>query len=161
MKKIFFLAALTILIFAFAKKKENSNTWIRINQLGYTPSGIKVGVWCTKSGDNISSFSLIDSVSGKKVYSNTAGKQFGAYGPFKNTYRLNFSSFNKSGVYYLKAGNAVSPVFKIDKDAYKGSADFCLQYMRQQRSGFNPYLKDSCHTHDGYTLYGPMPDSTH
>ena len=33
--------------------------------------------------------------------------------------------------------------------------------MRQQRSGFNPYLKDSCHTHDGYTMYGPMPDSTH
>ena len=32
--------------------------------------------------------------------------------------------------------------------------------MRQQRSGFNPFLKDSCHTHDGYTMYGPMPDST-
>src|SRR5690606_6851360 len=28
------------------------------------------------------------------------------------------------------------------------------------RSGFNPYLKDSCHVFDGYTMYGPMPDST-
>lgn len=43
---------------------------------------------------------------------------------------------------------------------YKGAADFALRYMRQQRSGFNPYLKDSCHTADGYTMYGPMPDST-
>jgi hypothetical protein len=36
--------------------------------------------------------------------------------------------------------------------------------MRQQRSGFNPYLKDSCHTHDGYVLYGEkagIKDSTH
>jgi len=32
--------------------------------------------------------------------------------------------------------------------------------MRQQRSGFNPFLKDSCHTTDGYTMYGPMADST-
>jgi endoglucanase len=44
---------------------------------------------------------------------------------------------------------------------YKGSADFALRYMRQQRCGYNPYLKDSCHTHDGYTMYGPMPDSTY
>jgi hypothetical protein len=35
--------------------------------------------------------------------------------------------------------------------------------MRQQRTGFNPFLKDSCHTRDGYTLYGAkagLPDST-
>ncbi len=51
--------------------------------------------------------------------------------------------------------------FIIGEDVYKGAADFCLRYMRQQRSGFNPFLKDSCHTHDGYTMYGPMPDSTH
>jgi hypothetical protein len=43
---------------------------------------------------------------------------------------------------------------------YDGAADFCLRYLRQQRCGFNPFLKDSCHTFDGYTLYGPMPDST-
>jgi peptidoglycan/xylan/chitin deacetylase (PgdA/CDA1 family) len=36
--------------------------------------------------------------------------------------------------------------------------------MRQQRTGFNPFLKDSCHTHDGYILYGEkagIKDSTH
>ena len=59
---------------------------------------------------------------------------------------------------------AKSPEFEIGDDVYKGAADFCLRYMRQQRSGFNPFLKDSCHTHDGYTLYGAkagLPDSTH
>jgi endoglucanase len=90
-------------------------------------------------------------------------KNFGVYGPFKTSYRLNFSSVSISGKYYLKAGSVVSPVFSIDPAVYDGTADFCLQYMRQQRSGFNPFLNDSCHTHDGYTLYGAnagIKDST-
>src|SRR5690606_39880790 len=61
----------------------------------------------------------------------------------------------------LRAGRAQSPVFTISPTAYEGGVDFLLQYRRQQRSGYNPYLKDSCHTHDGYTIYGPMPDGTH
>ena len=150
----------TALFFSFAKK-ENENQWIRINWLGYTPNGIKVAVWCSKDKSQISSFELVDSTSGKIVFSGKTGKSFGAYGPFTNTYRLNFSSFEKPGIFYLKAGKAISPSFKIDKDVYKGTADFCLFYLRQQQSGFNPFLKDSCHTHDGYTMYGPMPDSTH
>jgi len=33
--------------------------------------------------------------------------------------------------------------------------------MRQQRSGYNPFVKDSCHTHDGYEIYGRSADSMH
>ncbi|MEO6869202.1 MAG: glycoside hydrolase family 9 protein [Ginsengibacter sp.] len=159
---IFYLALISSLLvfFAFKKQKEISQQWIRINQLGYTPTGIKVAVWCSKTSDNIESFDLIDSASGKKAFTQTAGTSFGEYGPFTNTYRLDFSKFKIPGTYFLKAGNAKSPYFKIEKDVYKGAADFCLFYMRQQRSLFNPFLKDSCHTQDGYTLYGPMPDSS-
>jgi endoglucanase len=162
MRRLFFcLAVVLILLSAVSFHKKETLQWIRINQLGYTPGGVKVAVWCSQENASITTFELIDSATGTKVFTNSAGKNFGAYGPFTNTYRLNFSTFKKPGIYYLKAGNAVSTIFKIDEDVYKGAADFCLQYMRQQRSGFNPFLKDSCHTHDGYTLYGPMPDSTH
>ncbi|MGZ5221597.1 MAG: glycoside hydrolase family 9 protein, partial [Chitinophagaceae bacterium] len=68
------------------------------------------------------------------------------------------------GKYYLQAGGAKSPVFEIGDEVYKGAADFCLRYMRQQRTGFNPFLKDSCHTDDGYVLYGEkagIPDSSY
>ena len=156
---IFFL-----LSFTGVKKKEVPSAWIRINQLGYTPNGVKVAVWCSKSAAGIGKWELVDAVSKKSVYSGNAGKAFGAYGPFTETYRLNFSSFKKPGQYYLQAGAAVSPEFEIGNDVYKGAADFCLRYMRQQRSGFNPYLKDSCHTRDGYTLYGEkagLKDSTY
>lgn len=137
---------------------------IRINQLGYTPNGIKVAVFCSKENEAIEKFHLVDAVTNKMVFSSDAGKAFGAYGPFIQTYRLNFSLFNKPGRYFLEAGETKSPEFKIGADVYKGAADFCLRYMRQQRSGFNPFLKDSCHTHDGYVLYGGnagIKDSTH
>ena len=135
--------------------------WIRINQLGYTPTGIKQAVWCSKESNTLKTFQLVDAKTKKIAFSGSAGKSFGSYGPFSQTYRLNFSTFSKPGQYYLQGGGVKSPVFRIGPDVYKGTADFCLRYMRQQRSGFNPYLKDSCHTHDGYTMYGPMPDSTH
>lgn len=135
-------------------------SWIRINQLGYTPSGIKVAVWGSKSKQRLKRFELIDATTHKVVFKGRSGNAFGAYGPFQESYRLNFTEFNRPGKYYLRAAGAKSPVFKIDADVYKGAADFALRYMRQQRSGFNPYLQDSCHTTDGYTMYGPMPDST-
>lgn len=160
MKKWLFIFLLPILAFT---NKEEPTSWIRINQLGYTPGGVKVAIWCSKQESGVSIWELVDAVSKKVVSSGGSGKAFGAYGPFKETYRLNFSSFKNPGRYYLKAGGATSPEFTIGDDVYKGAADFCLRYMRQQRTGFNPYLKDSCHTHDGYVLYGEkagIKDST-
>jgi peptidoglycan/xylan/chitin deacetylase (PgdA/CDA1 family) len=163
MKKMHFYCLLlfTNCIFLYSFLPAQETTWIRINQLGYPTHSKKTAVWCSKLSQPIIRFELVDAASKKTVYTNKAGKAFGAYGPFAETYRLDFSLFNKPGRYFLKAGNIQSPVFIINDSAYKGSADFCLKYMRQQRSGFNPFLNDSCHTHDGYTMYGPMPDSTH
>ena len=166
---------LVILLFGFSGKKENDSAWIRINLLGYQPNGVKVAVWCSNkqsavggqqsaiSSRLLSGWQLVDAKSKKVAASGSPGKTFGAYGPFKQTYRLNFSSFKKPGRYYLQAGGVKSPEFEIGENVYKGAADFCLRYMRQQRTGFNPFLKDSCHTHDGYVLYGEkagIKDST-
>jgi len=158
------LTIAVIFLFAFTTKQPETISWIRINQLGYQPGGIKVAVWCSKQELVISNWDLVDAASKKIVYTSKPGKAFGPYGPFKQTSRLNFSSYKKPGKYYLQAGGARSPEFEIGEDVYKGAADFCLRYMRQQRSGFNPFLKDSCHTHDGYVLYGKkagIKDSTY
>jgi hypothetical protein len=151
------------LAFGFLQKKEPA-AWIRINQLGYKPGSTKVAVWCSQEAAHIMSFQLLDAATNKVMFTGKAGKAFGAYGPFAQTYRLNFSSFAKPGRYKLKAGKTESPAFYIGNDVYKGAADFCLRYMRQQRTGFNPFLEDSCHTQDGYVLYGEksgIKDSTY
>ena len=148
---------------SFIRNEEN-NSWIRINLLGYTPSGIKVAVWCSKEKISPGTWQLFDAYTNKVVFSGKCSGAFGEYGPFAQTCRINFSQFQKPGKYYLVSGKARSPEFRIDRNVYEGSADFCLRYMRQQRTGFNPFLKDSCHTRDGYTLYGEkagLPDSTY
>jgi peptidoglycan/xylan/chitin deacetylase (PgdA/CDA1 family) len=150
MKHCLLFAALFAGLFAYTQPK----SWIRINNLGYTPQSKKIAVWCSKEGAMIGTFQLADSATGKVVFTAKASAPFGAYGPFAQTCRLDFSNYKRSGTYFLKAGAATSPYFKIDNDVYKGAADFVLRYMRQQRSGFNPFLKDSCHTQDGYVLYG-------
>jgi peptidoglycan/xylan/chitin deacetylase (PgdA/CDA1 family) len=152
---------LLIVCFAAISLAAGGQTVIRINQLGYTPAGIKVAVLGSKKGPVPAAFQLLDASTGKVVFSAPLGQAYGAYGPFSSTFRLDFSGFGGLGRFVLKAGETLSPTFRIGHDVYRGVADFCLRYMRQQRTGFNPSLKDSCHTRDGYTLYGPMPDSTH
>ncbi|GAB3943726.1 hypothetical protein GCM10028805_10370 [Spirosoma harenae] len=140
----------------------NDSAVIRINLLGYRPNSLKIAVWGSLTERTIHTFQLIEEQSGQAVKTLPTSKAFGQYGSFQQTYRLDFSAIQKPGQYYLQTDDGTrSPSFRIGEDVYKGAADFCLRYMRQQRSGYNPFLKDSCHTHDGYTLYGPMPDSTH
>ena len=154
---------LTVLlsIILFQTNGQQSTAWIRINQLGYAPDGTKTAVLAAKTAAKTTTFELIEANTHKTVLSAPIGKSFGNYGPFTDTRRLDFSAYKKEGRYFIKAGATTSPTFTITATAYENAADFCLRYMRQQRSGFNPFLKDSCHTHDGYTLYAPVPDSTH
>lgn len=158
--KILILSLFSFLVLSSATLAQN--TWIRINQLGYKPESKKVAVWVSKSNSSIKNFVLKD-MDGKVVFKGKASKPFGSYGPFQQSYRLDFSKFKKSGNYYLEVQNVKSPKVIIGDDVYNGSADFALRYMRQQRTLFNPYLKDSCHTHDGFTMYASsvgLKDST-
>ena len=131
------------------------SSWIRINQLGYLPQSVKVAVLISDESLKLTGFQLIDAASKKVVYENIPIIYDGSKWGMKTAARLDFSRYSKLGRYCLKAGNAVSPEFAIAPDVYKGTADYTLNYMRQQRCGYNPYLKDSCHTHDGFIVDHP------
>ncbi|WP_225986417.1 glycoside hydrolase family 9 protein [Rufibacter sp. LB8] len=154
---------LLLLFCAFTSFAQSDQTWIRINQLGYLPASVKVAVLASKQNLSVKNFTLHDAATGKQVFKGSSPKPQGAYTAFAQTYRLDFSKFQKAGTYYLKANGIQSPPFKIDAKAYDQTADFLLQYMRQQRCGFNPYLKDSCHTTDGFMVFHPekAKDSTY
>ena len=90
------LTIAAIILFAFTQKQEETNpiaigSWIRINWLGYQPGGVKVAVWCSKQELGIRDWELVDTKTNKVVFTGNTGKAFGTYGPFKQTYRLNFS----------------------------------------------------------------------
>jgi endoglucanase len=151
------LSALIITI--SCRRKEDG--WIRINQLGYRNEDIKVAVLLSEKSLNLESFKLIDINSGEVAMTFNNAVKCEPLAPFISCYRLPFTALKKSGVYRIIAGRIISPEFRISNNVYDGTADYLLNYMRQQRSGFNPYLKDSCHTHDGYEIYGRSSDSMH
>jgi endoglucanase len=159
MKNIYLpLFALTlVLAFSCSDKPDG---WIRINQLGYRTNDIKAAVYISKKNLTLGSFSVIDAASGKSIITSVIHEKSVPMDPFITCYRLKFTDLTKPGTYRIKAGNTVSPEFRVGDDVYDQTADFLLNYMRQQRCGFNPYLKDSCHTADGYEIYG-KGDSAH
>jgi endoglucanase len=156
-----FFKPLVLAILLFSSCNNHDNEWIRINQLGYRINDIKVAVFISREEISLKSFRLVDAISGKSVMVKKDIESSETMEPFKSCYRLSFSEVKGEGIYRIEADNAVSPAFRIADNIYDGAADFLLNYMRQQRCGFNPYIKDSCHMHDGYVIYGGSSDSSH
>ena len=132
------------------------NSWLRINQLGYLPKSVKVAVFLSEDDMKAGNFQLFDAITQAKVYDGSVKNSDGSIWGMKTAFRLDFSSFDKEGGYYLQFGKTKSPCFRIGSDVYDGTADFILNYMRQQRCGYNPYLNDSCHLHDGIIVDHPQ-----
>ncbi len=128
---------------------------IRINQLGYLPDGVKVAVFLGDRSVQLKIFKVVENLTGRIVYEGIPLPADGTVWGQKSAYRLDFSSVVQPGGYHLEAGSINSPSFAVSSLIYYGTADFILQYMRQQRCGFNPFLNDSCHTADGIVVDHP------
>ena len=144
----------TFLIGIFVFLSVYAESWIRINQVGYLPNSKKVAVLISDDELNLKKFHLINCSTGKAMRYKSL-KRVPSYGKMVSCYRLDFSAQVKSGDYVIKAGEALSDTIHISSHVWDGSADFLLHYMRQQRCGYNPFFRDSCHTHDGYIVYHP------
>ena len=160
MKNAFILLIICALTYS-TSCRNGSKEWIRINQLGYRTNDIKVAVFLSKKNSKLQSFEVIEAGSGKVVMTVSNITRSKPLEPFLSCYRLPFSNLKIEGTYRIVAGNAISPDFRIADDVYDGTADYLLEYMRQQRCGYNPFIKDSCHTNDGYAIYGQNADSAH
>jgi hypothetical protein len=130
--------------------KDNALSVIRINELGYTPHQRKTAVLCSLQPRNFGPFTVRDAA-GKPAYTGHA-KPAGPYGPCVSTYRLDFSALTRPGTYRIDADGVNSPTFPINAHAYRGVADTLLNFMRDERSGYNPLFKAYVHTHDGIVV---------
>ncbi len=130
-------------------------TWIRINQVGYLPDAIKVAVVISDEVVDFTGFELCDAINGQPVFKGVAKKADGSFFGMQSAARLDFSPFQNTGSYFVRMNGVESPIFRIGAHVYDGAADYLLNYMRQQRCGYNPYLKDSCHVHDGFIVDHP------
>lgn len=153
-------------ILSLAAVQAFAGSWIRVNQLGYLPEATKVAVFMSDETAQINGFELVDAFTGEVAFSSSAVRPTGVLGRMKTTCRLDFSGLKTSGAYYIKVlssgGETRSETFPVGAGVYDGAADFVLNYMRQQRCGWNPFFKDSCHRKDGVIVGHPDPrkDST-
>uniref|UniRef100_UPI0032177908 glycoside hydrolase family 9 protein n=1 Tax=uncultured Draconibacterium sp. TaxID=1573823 RepID=UPI0032177908 len=146
---------LGFLLFCFAFISSQADEAIRINQLGYLPKSIKVAVFLSSENLSKTEFTVHEALSDKIVFRGKTQVSNAQNWGMQTAFRLNFSEFETAGGFYLKIGNTKSPNFRINADVYDGTAEFILNYLRQQRCGYNPYLKDSCHLHDGIIVDHP------
>lgn len=153
-------------ILSLAAVQAFAGSWIRVNQIGYLPEATKVAVFMSDETAQINGFELVDAFTGEVAFSSSAVRPTGVLGRMKTTCRLDFSGLKTSGAYYIKVlssgGEIRSETFPVGAGVYDGAADFVLNYMRQQRCGWNPFFKDSCHRKDGIIVGHPDPrkDST-
>lgn len=157
---------IAVAILALAAVQTFAGSWVRINQIGYLPEATKVAVFMSNDAVQVDGFELIDAFTGEVAWRSDAVRPTGALGQMKTTCRLDFSALKADGAYYIKVlssgGETHSEIFPINPKVYDGTADFVLNYMRQQRCGWNPFFKDSCHRKDGIIVGHPDPkkDST-
>lgn len=156
----------SIALLALAAVQAFAGSWVRINQIGYLPEATKVAVFMSDDAVKVDGFELVDAFTGDVAWRSDAVRPTGALGQMRVTCRLDFSALKTDGAYYIKVlssgGETRSEIFPINPKVYDGAADFVLNYMRQQRCGWNPFFKDSCHRKDGIIVGHPDPkkDST-
>ena len=149
---------ITLLLLIAMATMANAGEWIRINQLGYLPHSTKVAVFMSNDQTTVDGFELVDAFTGKVAYKSRQVRVTSPLKHMKYTCRLNFSDFQQQGAYFIRVGKTTSPTFAINGAVYNGTADFVLNYMRQQQCGYNPFQHDSCHTKDAYVRYHPTKE---
>lgn len=127
---------------------------IRVNQVGYLPDAPKVAVVCAltmPTADRFAQFKVLDE-RGQTVFGPARTRAGGSFGPCAETWRLEFTTLRRAGRYVITSDEARSSEFRIGATVYAGGADTLLNYMREQRSAFNPFFRDSVHRLDGNVI---------
>lgn len=77
------ITSLFILVVGLVTAANGQQSWIRINQVGYTLDAVKVAVLGSKAEDlSVTSFEIVDVLTGKTVHKSNKIRSFGAYASF-------------------------------------------------------------------------------
>lgn len=146
----------------FAIQIQAQEVFFSVNQVGFHPSDTKKAIVFSKGKikNNIHLIHLPDSSSADRI--KPVPIESGVWGDFFY-YSIDFTQISKEGSYFLwhSVSRSSSENFEISSDSYAGIQEDLLEFMRQQRCGYNPTMDMVCHQEDGRSFFGPMPDSTY
>lgn len=138
---------------------------LRVNRVGYLTDDFKAAVYIGSADPARMSFEL--SSPDRGVVGVDSIVEAAPWAPVPYAARIYFSSVTLPGEYVLtaKVDGRVAEVTRlyIGDDAYSrlGLNELPLVYMRQQRCGYNPVHRDSCHTRDGVLVLSGRDDGRH
>ena len=140
--------------------KAQPETEIRINLQGYPTDASKKVLILSKKALNTPQLDLVSANDNSISATFTSKKSNSAWEPFPFTYEIDFSPFNSRGKYFfqLKNTDINSQVFSIGP--YPAWQNDVISFIRTQRCGYNPYVKEFCHQLDGLSFFGHRPDSS-
>ncbi|HKY44972.1 MAG TPA: glycoside hydrolase family 9 protein [Pyrinomonadaceae bacterium] len=142
-----------------AQRAAEKNLYIRVNQLGFAPSDVKTAM--VFGGELPDEFKIVNATTGVEVFKGKVNPVAGSWGQFDRHGELDFSAFRLEGSYVIEVASARSQKFTISQTVNTQIPDQLLDFMRQQRCGYNPFVDAACHTFDGRTAFGPAPAGTY
>ncbi|HSI74927.1 MAG TPA: glycoside hydrolase family 9 protein [Lunatimonas sp.] len=157
------LAGTWLFCFCLLQAFGQDDIHLRINQIGYNLNDTKVAVAFSKKAIR-ERFLLVDaSTNETKIEIVPQRVETSDWGVFPYYVTVDFTQVKDPGAYFLKTKRSgiSTPTFQIGDDIYHQKQETLLEFMRQQRCGYNPTLDMVCHAKDGRSHYGPIPDSTY
>jgi len=137
------------------------SVYLRVNLVGYRTDDPKVAV--VFSERPVSGEAVLETADGQALRSFELTRSAAeGLGRFDHYYEVDFSDWTEPGKFVLSipSANARSVPVHVGDEVYAGTQDRLLEFMRQQRCGYNPFLDMVCHRRDGRTAYGPLPESS-
>lgn len=155
------VAAATGLLAAFS-----ASGAILVNQAGYLCDDLKTAVYMGDIPAGELEFSLVSPDAGNGRIDSVVVTD--PWAPAAHSARIYFSSTDSPGQYSLSASQKKGAVLEVAKlyigdDAYSrlNLKELPLNYLRQQRCGFNPAHRAECHQHDAFVVLGGELDGRH
>src|SRR5262249_36517128 len=112
--------------------------FIRASQVGYGIGDPKVAMAFSRSLVP-ADFVVVDAETGAAVFTGKATSLPGErWGQFARHAELDFTALTRPGRYVVRVGEAKSLPFAVGERALADLPDQLLEFMRQQRCGYNP-----------------------
>src|SRR5512137_3031108 len=130
----------TILAFVFALASPSANAsevFIRINQVGYPIQAPKLALAFSEQSMP-TRFELIDRSTNVVFQGETAPVTNASWGRFSHHAELDFTAFRQPGQYRVRMGDTISHYFEVSPSPLSVLPSQMLEFMRQQRCGYNP-----------------------
>ena len=159
---LLFLSCVGAALWLTAFRLSAEELWIRANQLGYHLNENKVAIAFSKAALP-AAFQVVTADAPLRIAFEGPTRPVSAatWGQFEHHAELDFSALRTPGRYVLRIGGTKSLPFSLGTTVHGELPGQLLEFMRQQRCGYNPWLDAECHQFDGRTAFGPLTNGTH